>query len=50
MQSTVGIIAIVVLGLARVAVAGVTNAQLTTQASRQAQAERSVVLTVEGMT
>ncbi|HMS71846.1 MAG TPA: hypothetical protein PKB03_02325 [Baekduia sp.] len=50
MQPTVGIVAVVVLGLARVALAGTSDTQLATGVSQQAQAERSVVLTVEGMT
>lgn len=50
MQPTVGIVAVVVLGLARVALVGASDTQPATEVSQQAQAERSVVLTVEGMT
>ncbi len=50
MQPTVGIVAVVVLGLARVALAGASDTQRVTEVSQQAQAERSVLLTVEGMT
>lgn len=50
MQPTVGIVAVVVLGLARVALAGTNDTPPATELSQQAQAERSLVLTVEGMT